>query len=130
MKKKMKRFVPTLLVVLLFAGTMVYAAQNYDYYMSPGDYKYTPLVQKTNTTTYATVVKGGTAIDYVYARYTVINDRGYAKSEMKKLYGVTTATLSYAGYNVQQGAFIKLKIENNTADNSGRFITVQGTWSP
>ena len=49
---------------------------------------------------------------------------------MKKLYGVTTATLSYAGYNVQQGDFIKLKIENNTADNSGRFITVQGTWSP
>lgn len=129
-KKKVKRFVPTLLVALLFAGTMTYAAQTYDYYMSPGQTQYTPLIQKTSTTTQATVVKGGTAADYTYARFTVVNDRLYAKSETKKLYGITQNVLSYAGYNVQQGDFVRLKIENNTSDNSGRFITVKGTWYP
>ena len=130
MKKKIKRFVPTLFVVLLFASMVVYAEESYSFYLSPGETRYTELVEKTNQATYATVVKGGLSISYTYARYTVVNNANYTKSETVKAYGVTTVQLSYSGYNVQKGDFIKLKVVNNTNDNSGSFLTVTGSWSP
>lgn len=109
---------------------VVYAEESYSFYLSPGETRYTELVEKTNQATYATVVKGGSSISYTYARYTVVNNANYTKSETVKAYGVTTVQLSYSGYNVQKGDFIKLKVVNNTNDNSGSFLTVTGSWSP
>ena len=126
MKKKMKRFVPTLLVMVLLAG-MTVLAKEYSIYLSPGAISYTSTVTKGNGNQYTTIDTKGT--DRIYVRYTVVNSSKSAVTDMAKIDGSRAITLNY-NQKMTERSVVSLKMENNTTDNSGRFVPAAGTWTP
>lgn len=128
MLQKFKKAIPVIAMVLLFSSTIVYA-YDLEKYMSPGEVAYTALRKKSTENNYAKVVSI-VSPNSSSIRYVVLNSEGYPKSEQKTANEVSTIYLSYDGYNVQKGDYVKLKAQNNAADNSGRFVTLQMDWTP
>lgn len=127
MKKKMKRLIPIVFTMLLFAGTVAYAAQNYSFYMSPGSISYTSTISKGNTNQYTLIDTDGT--DRIYVRYTVMNEGNTALTSTAKINGSMLIHLNY-NKTMTKNSSVRLKAVNNTEDNSGRFVTAAGTWTP
>lgn len=127
MKRKIKRLVPLVFIMILFVGTVSYAAQNFNFYMSPGHTAYTSTIKKGNTNQYTLIDTDGT--DRIYVRYTVLNEGNTALTSTAKING---SMLIHLNYNTTMGlnSQVRLRAVNNTADNSGRFVTAAGTWTP
>lgn len=129
MLQKFKKMIPFMAAVMLFSSTIAYAnVYDIDVYMSPGVVAYSECREKTTENESARVVSIGSPDD-CFIRYRVVNNAGYQKSEQKTVTIVSTDYLSYEGYNIQKGDYIKLRAENNAADNSGGFVTLQTRWT-
>lgn len=132
MKKKIKRFVPTLLVMVFLAGMVVFAEDSYSFYMSPGAYSYTTYVTKATDRSYA-IVKTNMTLGKV-VRYTVLDDNMNVVSNTQKATGNQTVYPSYvdniSDITITSGKLLKLRLQNNTTDNSGGYISVSGSWTP
>ena len=128
MLKKFKKMIPLVAIVFLFSSTIMYA-YDIDSYLNPNMQVYSSLVEKRTENAAATVYSTGTPRE-CYVRYMAVNNAGYQKSLSKKANIISTTSLSYNGYNVQVGDYLKLKAQNNTVDNTGRFVTVKTDWTP
>ena len=130
MLQKFKKMIPLVAMVLLFSSTIAYADDyDIDAYMNPSMQVYSAICEKSIDSSSAVVYSTGTPRECC-VRYTVVNSAGYQKSASKKVNIISTTSLSYEGYNVQIGDDIKLRAQNNTVDNTGRFITVKADWIP
>lgn len=117
-----------LAMVVAMSGTVALAATDYTY----GPYNigieneaYTPLaVKETSTSAY---------VDQDLSRNSVLicrvfNSGSAAKSSTVTLYGVDNGRMSYSGYNVDEGDYLRMKIKNSSS--SGGIVTVSGKWRP
>ena len=117
-----------LAMVVAMSGTVALAATDYTY----GPYNigienevYTPLaIKETSTSAY---------VDQALSRNSVLicrvfNSGSAAKSSTVTLYGVDNGRMSYSGYNVDEGDYLRMKIKNSSS--SGGIVTVSGKWRP
>ena len=127
--KNLKRTILcALAMVVAMSGTVALAAKDYTY----GPYNigienevYTPLaIKETSTSAY---------VDQALSRNSVLicrvfNSGSAAKSSTVTLSGVDHGRMSYSGYNVDEGDYLRMKIKNSSS--SGGIVTVSGKWRP
>lgn len=127
--KNLKRTILcALAMVVAMSGTVALAATNHPYgpfNINIENEAYTPLaVKETSTSAY---------VDQDLSRNSVLicrvfNSGSAAKSSTVTLYGVDNGRMSYSGYNVDEGDYLRMKIKNSSS--SGGIVTVSGKWRP
>lgn len=132
MKRKVKRFLPLFVILMLIGatnvmGTMVYYI-NLD--LPVENSAYSSLQEKETTSNKAYVARTAPAGTTTTVRVRVVNSAGYQKSSDKKVTGIATVYPSYSGYNVEQGDYVKLFMKNNATDNKGHSLTGVLAWYP
>lgn len=129
MKKKIKRFVPTLLVMLILANTMAYAGnQLYSFDLPTGAARYTDVITKDTSNTSAKIYRSGPSGTTSTIRFTVVNPDTITKSTTDTIKGIGNISLTYIGAN--KSDLLRLKVQNYAPDNSGASTSASGRWEP
>lgn len=132
MKRKVKRFLPLFVILMLIGATNVMGTTVYyiNLDLPVENSAYSSLRKKETTSNKAYVARTTPAGTTTSVRVRVVNSEGYQKSSDKKVTGIATVYPSYSGYNVEQGDYVKLFMKNNATDNKGQRLTGTLAWYP
>lgn len=132
MKRKVKRFLPLFVILMLIGATNVMGTTIDEIYLNleVEHSKTSDLLKKETTSNKAYVARTAPAGTTTTVRVRVVNSEGYQKSSDKKVTGIATVYPSYSGYNVDKGDYVKLFMKNNATDNKGHSLTGVLAWYP